>query len=164
MADFLDILASLAASGLIVHPQGHNIAGEQVGVPVHVDYRNAMEKWNPPEDWRKEAQIQGGGFGMQDTAAHLLSGTEAETPMRYANALYKLGYLSGLALPNSSGGGTIGGDVKNLERVSGNKNVDMLLGLSALADLIKANNPKSNWDMQFITPEGAPGLKMNWKW
>lgn len=155
MADFsLQDLALSLALQTGMHPYGHVGAGAQLDVPVDIDWRTRTEKWNTP-DRRKDAEINAGGFALQDLMASLMGTPEAST----ANALYKIGYMSGLTLPKGTQG-----DIKNLERLSGNNATEALVALSILGDLIKAKNPKSNWSTQFIAPEGAPGLQFTTRW
>src|SRR5574341_175388 len=68
MADYRSIAAYLGLQPLI-HSQGHNLMGSQLEIPTHVDYKNAVENWNEPRDWRKGTAMHGSGFGMQDIFA-----------------------------------------------------------------------------------------------
>ena len=158
MADLASLLLALGISSG-VHPLGHFQTGNDLNVPVDVNWGQRTESWNTP-DKRKDSEIAGGGFGIQDKLAQGLG--QDDSSMRLANALYKLGYMSKLTLPQSSlayGGG----DVEQMQRESGNKYTKSLLGASALFDLWKSQNPKSNFDLQFVAPNGSPGLMGTWR-
>lgn len=157
MADIQGILTALALSGLVAHPQGHNIRGQELEVPVHVDYKNAVEQWDTP-DRRKDVMIHGGGFRGQGLLAQLAQGSGKEDDVRYANAIYKLLYP--LTMKNVTGNKSKG-DIENMEQLSGNKQVGKLLALSALLDIIQAQKPKRNWNVDFDVIDGAPGLLYN---
>lgn len=161
LSGLANALMSLAVSGLVLHPQGHNIEAERLGVPLHVDYKNMIEKWEPPKDNRVSSRIHGAGFSAQDLASHILSGTKYEVPLRIANMLYKIGYSPSVKANISDNQKT---DIGNLRETTGNKYVGPIIGATALADLIKAYRPDDKWDVQFITPEGAPGLQFNYRW
>ena len=156
MADLTDILLALGISAGL-HPYGHVQTGNDLNVPVSINWGKGMENWNTP-DQRKDAEIAGGGFAMQNKLAQGLQGNDLELPMRIANALYKAGYMAGIKPAG------IEGDVNQMERDSGNKATKPLLGISTLFDLWKSQNPQSNFDLSFITPNGAPGLMGTWRW
>lgn len=96
------------------------------------------------------SEIHGGGLSMQGE----LGGALQDPAYDNAEAIYKLLYLTGL---QNRLGKNINGDIRNLERSSGNKNVDTLVALSALDDWRRSRNPDSNWRFDFRTFDGAPG-------
>ena len=159
LSDLSQILAALGISGGYIHPQGHVASGMENNIPMTVDYGKRREYWQDTGDPRIDTQIHAGGFTEQDKLSHAMGGTDQETAMHIANALYKLGYLSKISIPRD-----IPGDVESIEKISGNKYTKPIIGASALMDILKASNPKDRWDVQFIAPEGAPGLQFNYRW
>lgn len=150
------------------HTQGHMQNAYSAGmVPAHVDWSQGIEvvpEWvsNPRTDQQRIAATkwQGAGFeGQQDMGKQLLgSGMEQEYAL--AQGISKLLYPILAPMVSKSLGE---GDIENIERFSGNKATAPLLGVSALSDLYQAYNPGSRFSADFITPQGAPGLKLNWR-
>lgn len=154
MADFsLQDLALALALQAGVHPYGHVGSGSELGVPVDINWRQRGETMPFGLDERKKSEILGGGFALQDRLAPMMGSSG-----RIANALYKLGYMSGATLPSGTQG-----DIEDLERTSGNKMVKPLLGASIGADLLQAYKPNDRWNMRFVAPQGAPGLMFDWR-
>jgi len=151
-------LSNVAISGLLsaalAHPYGHVSEGGKKGVPMRVDYRNMVEKWEGKAKNKKdETDIHGAGFETQDKVGRATKGSKLEESMRLVNSLYKLGYMMGIKSKGTPG------DFDLMEQSSGNKYTKPLVGLSALADLYKAKNPNSKGDLSFSTfGQGAPGL------
>lgn len=148
------------------HTGGHMQNAYDAGMdPAYVNWKKGVEvvpSWvsSPQNDQQKRTatQWQGSGFTGQQELGNEESMKEMASEYALAQGLYKLGYLSKLTLPTGTQG-----DVENMERISGNKMTPALLGLSALSDLYKAYNPESRLSADFITPQGAPGIKFNWK-
>ena len=152
MADLASLLLALGISGEM-HPWGH-VATEGQYAPVSIDWKHGVENWNPSTniDPRHKTEGYAAGFNIQDKIAQGLQGNDLELSMRLANALFKLGYLGGVKPSQTLG------DPALIEQSSGNKYTKSLLGASALFDLWKSQNPQSNFDLSFITPNGSPGL------
>lgn len=171
-------LSSLLAAYLALsggHTLGHLSVANDTGAPSKINWNDLTERWNRPESeiarplmgkpfyipGPKETQRQGAGFSLQDKLTSTI-GTP-ETSM--ANALYKAMYLTGIS--NAFGGnpnykdGDIGGIAKNAGIHS--DKIKAMLGVSALADLVKANRPDDKWNVRFHATEGNPGLMFDWR-
>lgn len=103
-----------------------------------------------------DSEIASGGFGMQGEIGSALQDPTYDN----AEAIYKLLYLTGIQ--NHLGNG-ISGDVRQIERASGNRNVDVMLALSALDDLRRSNDPKSNWRFDYTSADGTPVGKFSFR-
>ena len=144
----------------VAHTQGHmGTAYDMRMSPAYVDYKRGVEvvpEWvsrpGTNQQRREATQWHGAGFTGQQDVGKKLEGTNMEVPYNIMQGLYKLGYLAGVK-PSA-----IEGDPSAMERISGNKYTKPALTLSALANLYKAKNPDSKYSLDFITPEGAPGL------
>lgn len=151
-----NLLAAMALSYGGAHPWGHISEANKMGVPGKVDYRHGVEMYDQ-NAWNKlspaeQARIHAAGFEGQQTFGNALSGSSMEDEMRLANALYKFGYAAGIKPQGTEG------DLNYLEKLSGNRMTKSLLGASAATDLLGVYDPKRKWDLNFIAPEGAPGL------
>lgn len=149
------------------HTQGHMSMSYDMGMDPRltgVNWRQGTESvpdWviSPRTDQQRQAATQwnGAGFTGQQKLRNQLMGSEIAPEYNIAQGLQKLGYLAGIKPSGTAG------DIENMERISGNKMVTPLLGASALSDLYQAYNPDSRWNLEYITPQGAPGLQFNWK-
>ena len=152
----LDLIAAYAAAQG-AHTGGHFAEANSQGVPISL--QGFQEVWNQP-DLRKDTDINGAGFQMQD----LISSGTNNREMSLANALIKGSYLAGIPgmLDKNLKGA---GDINNMEMESGNKYTKELIAVSTLADLIKAYSPENKWSVGFSTfGTGQPGLKLNYRW
>ena len=161
--DFLDLAQALAANQA-AHTSGHIDTAHQMGIPAYVDWGKRIEvmpprTYNPRTDQEKQVAgiLNGAGFVGQQNLGKTAQGTSFQQPYDLMQGLYKAGYLLG-AKPSG-----ISGDIENMERISGNKYTKSLLGASALSDLYRAYNPNANWGIDFVTPQGAPGIQLNFK-
>jgi hypothetical protein len=162
--DFQNILKAVLMNQA-AHTGGHMDMAYQMGMrPAYVDYKNLEEvvpRWvsSPRNDdeRRKATAWHGAGFEGQQDLGKQLFGTETKQSYDRSQGLYKLAYALGVH-PSS-----IEGDVESMERISGNKATKALLGASALSDIFGYYNPDRRWGLDFITPQGAPGLKFNWR-
>lgn len=165
------------------HTGGHFVEASRKDMPMSLDAKNFVEWWgqapNGPKFQINEAtgkpeqvpgglssldrsSIHGAGFSFQDLMEQAQNDPEKRKNMALANAIIKGLYLSGA--PNKISKEMIaGGDIGGMERESGNKDTKGLLALSLLADLYKYNNPNSNVDLRFVTPNGAPGVMLDYK-
>lgn len=156
-------LLKAALMNQATHTQGHMDEAYRQGMsPAYVDWSEGVEvvpRWvsNPKTDQQKRAASiwHGAGFKGQAEAGEQLQGTELELPYRAIEGLSKLGYIAGMKTSGTQG------DIENLERTSGNKLIKPIVGVSAVVDLLKAYKPNKDWDVRFVTPQGAPGLMFN---
>jgi hypothetical protein len=153
MADLSSILMALGLSAGL-HPWGHYQAGNDVGVPVGMNWRQGTESWDTGGDKRKDVYMDAGGFDIQDRVSEAID----DPNLRIANALYKAGYLAGIKPSQTEG------DPELMERLSGNKMTKELLAATVLFDLWKSQNAESNFNLRFVAPEGTPGLVGTWRW
>ena len=142
------------------HTGGHFAEASSQGVPMKLS--GLQEVWDQP-DVRKDVDINGAGFGMQDLLSRGLGGTELEKTL-LANALIKGGYV--LGLPGVFDRNLKGyGDIENIERLSGNRFVRELVILSALSDLYNYGSGNNQWGVGLSTfGTGQPGLMFNYRW
>ena len=147
------------------HTQGHMDLAYQMGMhPAYVDYRNLQEvvpRWvshpRTDDERRRAAAWHAAGFKGQEQLGKQAAETELAQPYELTQGLYNLGYALGVQ-PSS-----IEGDVDQLERISGNKATRAFLATSALTKILNSRNPDSRWSLDFIAPQGAPGLKYSVK-
>ena len=147
------------------HTGGHmDEAYRQEMRPAYVDWEQGVEvvpRWvdNPQNDQQKRAASiwHSSGFTGQKDASNRLEGESIKPTFDAMQGLSKLAYLSGI-MPSETQG-----DPENIKRTSGNNFADILIGLSALSDFFQASNPDSGFSLDYIAPQGAPGLKANWK-
>lgn len=158
-----DLLQAFLANQA-AHTQGHMASAEQMGMPSYVDWQRGVEvvpPWvsNPQtEDQRRAATMwHGAGFMGQQNTGKQAEGGSFQQPYDLAQGLYKALYSLGV---KPSG---ISGDIENMERISGNRYVKPLLGVSALSDLYRAYNPDAKFGIDFVAPQGAPGIQLNFK-
>ena len=152
----LDLIAAYAvAQGS--HTGGHFDQAAKQGIPIKLE--GIVEKWNQP-DVRKNTDIDGAGFQLQDSVANSVDNKN----INLANALIKIGYL--LDTPAMLDKNLAGyGDIRNMERESGNPHVDKMILATALSDLMKYNNPEQKWSIGFSTfGTGQPGIVYNRRW
>lgn len=133
--------------------------------PAYVDWKQGAEivpgwvSYPSTNQQKRAASIwHGAGFEGQQNAREAIANSNLKSEYDLMMGLYKIGYLLGIR-PS----GATRGDIENIKRSSGNDKADILIGLSAISDLMQAANPESRWSLDFITPQGAPGLKLNWK-
>jgi hypothetical protein len=153
MADPLSVALMLGLLGAGVHPQGHVVAGNEVGIPARVDYSRGVEDWDTEAgDWRKQAKLHAGGFEAQNLAQRLFPEDES---LRYANAIYKALYPF---IVGKASRGRTAGDIENLKSVTGNRKVGQMMVADALSDLLFDNAKR---DISFRTENGTPALMFN---
>jgi len=163
--DYSEVLKALLMNQA-THTGGHMEEAYRQGMrPSYVDWGKGIEvvpRWvsNPrtSQQKRSAAQWHGAGFKGQQKSARQLQDTELEQTYRAIEGLYKLGYLGGVKSKNAQG------DIKNLERITGNKATGTLLAISALTDLYKSKKPNKKWDYEFDVVGGAPGGKFTYRW
>lgn len=168
----------------LIHPAGHLTYGNQASGNARLDVGNLSEKWRGPirayreptvEDilqsrtmisrdregmdhlavpiYDETAQSNFGGAGFEAQDAF---GRAKKSPAyNIGNALHKAMYLAG---SDRFSGANLGGDIRQMERNSGNKYVEALLAATAADDLRRAFNPDSNVSLDFTTNNGAPGI------
>lgn len=154
--DLKSFLEAYALSAGAMHPYGHVEAGDRKDNPVKIDYKNLIEKWDTRKGGNSaQTDLHGGGFEMQDK----LSGLSNSPDLSLSNAIYKLLYLMG---SYKFGSGIGEGDIKAMQRTSGNKYVPEIIAATALSDLYKSQNPTADWSLGFTTLNGGtPGLIFN---
>lgn len=152
MADYRSIAAYLGLQPLI-HSQGHNLMGSQLEIPTHVDYKNAVENWNEPRDWRKGTAMHGSGFGMQD----IFAGAVNDPDWRKATGIYKLFYPLGLKLLKANTREPEG-DIGGIKNRSGNRQAGQMLMADALSDIFFDNSKRN---ISFDIKDGIPSLMFN---
>lgn len=174
--DISKLMAALAVSGGVLHPQGHVQEGAKRSVPLSVDYRHMSERWGKsPEEIEKAPQIDGAaekitnkyglgvynkgpedvmaihgaGFKAQDDIARALEDRESKEAMYLANAILKGAYAAGLPdkLTKDAPDYPTNGDIRDMKRISGNNYIRPMMGFSALMDLMKSQMPEQNWDV-----------------
>ena len=143
------LLAWFFISG--AHTIGHIQEGHDQRKPVSV--KGFAEHWNEGKDVNADSRIHGAGFRIQDKLGDMMDSTDMGQATHLANALYKIGFLSG-----STRLVGLDGDIENLKKNTGSP-VNVFIGLSALMDLYKVKNPQSSWQLNFWQSElGTPGL------
>jgi len=105
----------------------------------------------------KDANIQGAGFETQDFIRDQLTGKIREDASKMS-ALIKVLFLSGVT-KKISDTDIAQGDIKELQKLSGNKHVPKMLGATILSDLLQ--KPDSTNSLSFTVREGSPGLLYN---
>lgn len=176
----LDLIAAYAiAQGS--HTGGHfNQASNQGNpmrdVPMGLSVKQMAELWRTPDRWskggtskdmthedylkdisKKRTDIHGAGFAMQDKVRDNLSGKEREEVSKM-NALIKALYVAGIPQKLSKLDGTKG-DIKEMQKESGNKYVPHMVGLTALSDLLQKKDSRTS--LGFRVENGQPGLVIN---
>lgn len=158
--DFLQLaLAALASSG-VVHPGGHVQSGNENGVPTKIDYRNFIENRDGAfKNTADETAWNGAGFAAQDKFKDAVNNPELDLVTGVSKLFYPM--LQKRLAPM----GVQGGDIGEMERVSGNKHVGEMVAASALWDILKSRGmvgDKTN--VNFDVFDGAPGLKITRRW
>lgn len=157
-------LLSLLFSAGVVHPWGHMDRVGDYGLPGRVDYRNMVETFPEPGDWRKASNLHGAGFETQDRVKGGMTG-KSKDDMALANALYKAFYLAGGPEMMGSDARFRGGDIGGLKERSGNRHVDKMIAATALSDLLDWGNVvPENHDLSFRMENGTPALMYNYSW
>lgn len=157
-------LAYLLTTG--AHTAGHFNEANNYSAPMTLSGTN--EIWDSSKLTPQAIdQVNGAGFRGQDLAGKALQGTMAESPVRLATGLYKLLYMAGLPKFLGSKGeeGGLVGDDEYLAARHGDLGTKGALGFSAIGDIWKSYNPKSEWDVGFDqSTNGAPMLRIDKKW
>lgn len=189
MPDFSNILTPLLMAQM-AHTMGHYDKAGEIGVPIsqhalsenwhhndtptqwvdekypenyylpylqgkHKGYRRVPGRKDPLLTDRAESTILGGGFEMQDELGRSLRNPDYSL----ANAVIKAAYMAGShrLARNSTGSG----DIRDLERSSGNRAVNAMLGATVASDLYHYANPENNASLSFNAMNGTPGLMLN---
>lgn len=167
----------------LIHPAGHLTSGNSLSGNARMNYDEMSEKWRGPirayrnpmqedlqngntmivkdrdgmdcvvvpiYDEKSQALFGGAGFEAQDRMG------EAKRSSSYdlGNAMHKAMYLGGMHKLS----GATEGDLKQMERNSGNKAVNAMLAVTAIDDLASSADPEKNWRLMFHVRDGAPGV------
>ena len=182
----LDLIAAYAiAQG--AHTGGHfkqatNQENPMRDVPMGLNAKEFAEKWQVNDEWKapngkykelvmshedylkdnvkKKTDIHGAGFATQDMMRDKMSGKTREDVSKM-NALIKLMYLAGVpGMLNEQFKSS--GDIKEMQKESGNKYVPHMVGLTALSDILQKKDSKTS--LGFRVENGQPGLVINHRW
>ncbi|MEE9354207.1 MAG: hypothetical protein V3U75_01320 [Methylococcaceae bacterium] len=152
-------LSKLALAGLLTtisHSLGHVGQGNRVGIPVKVNPNEFTETWHT-RDKKKALKIHGAGFRAQDELTRQLGASSMPKEASLANAIYKAGYLLGVAKQVTG----VDDDIDHIGKNTGSKTPTQLsLIASILSDIHKSKHPDRKWDLGFWqSKNGAPGLR-----
>jgi hypothetical protein len=140
------------------HTGGHFAEANRQDVPMKLDMKKLSEDWNQDKISKKDAtDIHGKGFEFQDLISSGADGKTREDVSKI-NALIKAFYLVGGPQIFSKLDGTQG-DIKEMQKFSGNKYVPHMIGLTALSDLLQTKDSKNS--LGFVVNNGQPGLVWN---
>jgi len=149
----LALAAVLSYAGF--HPYGHISEGNKQGVQGRVDYKDMVERYNR-EQWNKlsdeeKAKIHAAGFDGQQMFANALYGKGMEKEAKIVNALYKLGYISGIKPKDTKGDPELLAESSKTSK----GRINALLAASAAYDLMGGKD--SSLDFR-VLDGNAPGL------
>jgi len=153
-----EIMAALLATSAL-HTGGHFDAAAKStkSVPMHLDLKNMAEAWSDKGLSDSEAnQIDSAGFTAQDK----VTGRANNKALSTATGLYKLAYAGGSA--KMMGGK--GNDDFDWMKQHGGKYAKEAAVISAVSDLLHGMGAINNGRLEFIAPEGAPGLAYTRRW
>ncbi|MEK7471146.1 MAG: hypothetical protein AAB623_00655 [Patescibacteria group bacterium] len=148
-------LASVGfVSAALIHPLGHLQEAGKNGVSASINYRTMSESWQIQGSLKKEVEINGAGFQMQDEFAKVVNSPE----IYLFNTFYKVVYPWVVKNNNKIHYYYAAGDIGGI-KLSGNKYVKELINISAIFDLARSFESKATWDVSFSTfKQGMPGL------
>ena len=162
MDDLQDIISAyLIAQG--AHTGGHFYEAGQHDVPIELNAKTMSESWKT-RDKRKNGDIHGAGFYMQDRMRDEIDDHEMKKKVATVNALIKAFYLTD-GPGKLSGSLEQGGDIRGMEKTTGNHYVKPLIALSILEDIRQAKS-KDNGKLSygFDVVDGAPGGRVTYRW
>ena len=184
----MDLLSLLQAYAIMQgsHTGGHFDSASKIGVPISMN-GITEENWGEPTEtktrphyepvktgngifdkkyiqtgieeyqspnYRAKTDINGAGFQIQDEISSKVNNKETSL----VNAFLKSLYLAGV--PKIMNGNQ--GDIKEMQKSSGNRYVPHIVGATALSDVIGSMYPKRDWSLGFSTfGNGQPGVVFN---